>query len=126
MLTTKTVLREQKRQAQQILNKAKKSGLENNYFFSTTFRRYQMQLDILHKLEMTIEEGDTLVKKEYVKGRVNVVTNPAILEFNRTSTAANKTVETLIKILASVPEVTAEPEEDPLTKIMRDDELEEE
>ena len=41
---------------------------------------------------------------EYVKGRGNVYTHPAITEYNRTSTAANQTVQTLMKIIATMRE----------------------
>jgi hypothetical protein len=43
-----------------------------------------------------------MVTKEYVKGRTNVYTNPAITEYNKTATAANGTVSTLINILKSL------------------------
>ena len=45
-----------------------------------------------------------LVTKEYVKGRANLVANPAISEYNKTSTAANQTVQTLIKIIRTFAE----------------------
>lgn len=40
-----------------------------------------------------------MVTKEYVKGRGNVYTHPAIGEYNKTATSANQTVATLIKII---------------------------
>ena len=40
--------------------------------------------------------------KEYVKGRGNIYTHPAIGEYNKTSTSANQTVATLIKIIKSL------------------------
>ena len=40
-----------------------------------------------------------MVTKEYVKGRGNVYTHPAISEYNKTATSANQTVATLIKII---------------------------
>lgn len=85
-----------------ILNLAKERGVESNYFFRTTFQRYKTQLAIMEQLEKTIRESETLVTKEYVKGRQNVVANPAITEYNRTATAANQTVSTLIKIIKDV------------------------
>jgi hypothetical protein len=44
------------------------------------------------------DEGLT-VTKEYVKGRKNLYSNPAVAEYNRTTDSANKTVSTLIKII---------------------------
>ena len=55
-------------------------------------------------LEKEIEDLGATVSKEYVKGRKNVYTNPAISEYNRTATAANGTVVTLMKILSGMPD----------------------
>lgn len=91
-----------RQQANQILKQAEERGVSSNYFFATTFRRYQTQLDILEKLEKSIEEHGLIVTKEYVKGRENIVTNPAITEYNKTATAANGTVSTLINIIKTL------------------------
>ena len=46
----------------------------------------------------------TMITKTYVKGRENLCTNPAIAEYNKTSTAANSTVSTLIQIIDKLSE----------------------
>lgn len=89
-------------QANEILKMAEEKGVTQNFFFATTFKRYQTQLKLLEKLEETIDEIGMTVEKEYVKGRMNVCTNPAITEYNKTSTSANGTVSTLINILKSI------------------------
>lgn len=86
-------------QAQEILRIAQEHGVEQNFFFITTFKRYQVQINILNELEKKINQDGTLVTKEYVKGRGNVYTHPAISEYNKTATSANQTVATLIKII---------------------------
>lgn len=91
-------------QAQEILRIAEQHGVEQNFFFLTTFKRYQVQISILIDLEAAIKRDGALVTKEYVKGRQNVYTHPAIVEYNRTSTAANQTVQTLMKIIATMRE----------------------
>ena len=91
-----------KQQAEEILKIAQKHGVEQNFLFITTFERYQMQLQILDDLKIKIEEDGALVTKEYVKGRENVYTHPAISEYNKTCTSANQTVATLIKIIKSL------------------------
>jgi hypothetical protein len=58
-------------------------------------------MKILTELEAAINEYGTTVTKEYVKGRQNLVANPAITEYNKTATAANGTVSTLINIVKS-------------------------
>ena len=89
-------------QAQKVLEQAEARGLSQNFFFATTFKRYQVQMQILTDLEGAIKEYGATVTKEYVKGRENLVANPAITEYNKTATAANGTVSTLINILKSV------------------------
>ncbi len=86
-------------QAKKILEIAQQHGVEQNFFFITTFKRYQVQINILNELEKKINEDGTMVTKEYVKGRENVYTHPAIGEYNKTATASNQTVVTLIKII---------------------------
>lgn len=107
-----------KEQAGEILRIAEESGLESNYFFSTTFERYQMQLQILEKLKTAIEDEGMLVEKEYVKGRKNLYTNPAVSDYNRTTDSANKTVATLLRILRNFDADMSKEEEDPLMSII--------
>lgn len=89
-------------QANEILLKAREKGVSSNFFFTTTFKRYQVQMKILTDLEKAIEEYGATVTKEYVKGRQNLVANPAITEYNKTATAANGTVATLLNIMKSL------------------------
>ena len=91
-------------QANKILEQAEKRGVSSNFFFATTFKRYQVQMKILSDLEKAIAEYGTTVTKEYVKGRQNLVANPAITEYNKTATAANGTVSTLINIVKTLSE----------------------
>jgi hypothetical protein len=88
--------------AEEILRIAAQNGVEQNFFFLTTFKRYQVQIKILNDLEKTIRSEGNTVTKEYVKGRKNVYTHPAIGEYNKTSTAANQTVQTLMKIVTTM------------------------
>ncbi len=86
-------------QANEIIKLAEASGLQSNYFFVTTFKRYQTQLKILEELNKVMNDEGMLVTKEYVKGRKNLYSSPAVAEFNRTTDSANKTVVTLMKII---------------------------
>ena len=89
-------------QADEILQQAEQKGVSQNFFFVTTFKRYQVQMKILSDLEKAIAEYGATVTKEYVKGRQNLVANPAISEYNKTATAANGTVATLINIVRNI------------------------
>lgn len=106
-------------QAKEILKIAEDSSVQSNFFFLTTFKRYQVQLKILTELEKSLKEDGMQVTKEYVKGRKNLYSNPAIQDYNRTTDSANKTVATLMRILRNFGvEDTSEQDADPLMKII--------
>ena len=101
-------------QAEEIKKIAEESGVQSNYFFITTFNRYQVQLNMLTELEKSIKEEGMIVKKEYVKGRKNLYSSPAVADYNKTTDSANKTVACLMKIIKTfnVGEITKD--EDPI------------
>ena len=106
------------KQAQEILRIAEQHGVEQNFFFLTTFKRYQVQLQILNDLEKTIKQDGILVTKEYVKGRKNVYSHPSISDYNRTTDSANKTVVTLMKIITTLRYRQDDDGPDPLLEIL--------
>lgn len=115
--------------AQQILKIAEQYGVEKNFLFITTFKRYSIQLQILTELEKAIEEHGSMVEKEYVKGRKNLYTNPAINEYNKAVNSANKTVSTLMSIIKTNSDKYNEDsgeEYDPLLRVLNGDDDEEE
>ena len=69
-------------------------------------------------LKKAIEEEGMLVSKEYVKGRKNLYTNPAVSDYNRTTDSANKTVATLMRIIKSFGVEETEEETDPLMTLI--------
>lgn len=115
--------------AQQILRIAEQYGIEKNFLFITTFKRYSIQLQILTELEKAIEAHGSMVEKEYVKGRKNLYTNPAIKEYNNAVNSANKTVSTLMSIIKTNSEKYNEDngeEDDPLLRALNGDDDDEE
>ena len=90
--------------ANQLVKMAKEGGVEQNYFFQTTFDRYKVQLETLDRLQAEIENNNVMMSKEYVKGRQNMVVNPAISEYNKSCTAANQTATTLSRIIKEFAE----------------------
>ena len=89
-------------QANEILRIAQKFGVEQNFLFLTTFKRYQVQLTILNELEQKIKEDGTLVTKEYVKGRENVYSNPLVKDLPRHLDSANRTLQTMLEIITKL------------------------
>lgn len=105
-------------QAEKIIEIAEESGVQSNFLFITTFRRYQVQLSVLNDLEKAIKKEGMLVTKEYVKGRKNLYTSPAVKEYGRMSEIANKTAATLIRIIKSFNVKEDTEEKDPLMAIL--------
>jgi hypothetical protein len=107
-----------KEQAEEIRRRAEAAGVESNFFFITTFERYLKQLSILEEHSDTIKSKETLIEQTYVKGRANIVINPAIRAYNSTTDSANKTVTTLIRIINGFGDEQDDNSEDPLLKII--------
>lgn len=105
-------------QAMEIVRLAEESGVQSNYFFVTTFERYQVQLKILEELKKAIEDEGMLVSKEYVKGRKNIYSNPAVGDYNRTTDSANKTVATLMRIIKNFGVDEDKEDVDPLMEVI--------
>lgn len=85
--------------ARAILRKAQDKGIEHSMMFETTFKRYlecNNHLDLLHK---AISDHGAIVAKEYVKGRENLVSNPAIRDYNSTAAVANDIEKLLMKFI---------------------------
>lgn len=110
--------KELKAKADEILKLAEQSGTHTNFFFTTTFNRYLVQIQILEELEQGIKDEGATVTKEYVKGRGNIYTNPAINAYNNTTNSANKTVSTLLKIVHGFKAEDKGQEVDPLLEII--------
>lgn len=103
---------------QELMELARESGLECDYLFATTMKRYQRQIRTLESLDDVLEKAEVLVTKEYVKGRENIYVHPAITQFDRTSDSANKSVATLIRIIKSFGVDEAKEESDPLMEMI--------
>ena len=127
MKVNKMSKKELEKQASEIKRIAEESGVQGNYFFLTTFERYQVQLQMLEELEKSLNEDGMLVTKEYVKGRKNVYSSPAVKDYNTTTDSANRTVSTLMKIIRNynVNDASNDDVEDPLLKIINGDDVDE-
>lgn len=112
-------------QAKEIIKIAEESGVQSNYFFITTFKRYRVQLNMLEEFEKAMKEEGMLVTKEYVKGRKNVYSSPAVNDYNKTTDSANKTVACLMKIIKNFNVNDTTEEEDPLMRIINGNEEDE-
>ena len=73
-----------------------------------------------------MKEDGMLVTKEYVKGRKNLYSSPAVAEYNKTTDSANKTVACLMKIIRNFNVEDTTEDEDPLLKIINGSDEDEE
>ncbi len=106
-------------QAKEILRLAKEYDVSNNFLFTTTFKRYVTQIQVLENLSKTIATDEILVTKEYVKGRGNIYVHPAVKEFNNTTNSANVTVKTLLSLINTAKQQKEAGEEvDPLWEVL--------
>ncbi len=106
-------------QAAEILRLAKEYDVSNNFLFTTTFKRYVTQINVLENLSKTISQEDILVTKEYVKGRENIYVHPAVKEFNNTTNSANTTVKTLLSLIETAKQQkNAGDDVDPLWQVL--------
>ena len=102
----------------EILKEAERLGISDNYFFQTTLERYQKQQTLLKELSIKIDEYGATIVKTNVKGSENIAVNPALTEYNKTSSAANGTVATLINIIKSAK--PTEEKSDSLVEFLND------
>ena len=107
-------------QEKKILAEAKSAGVSDSYMFATTFERYKTQIRLCANLTETLKDEDLLVTKTYVKGRENIMANPLIQSINQTFSAANKTAETLMKIVKAADTAESKkPKKDKLLEALR-------
>lgn len=95
-------MRANSKAAKKILEIAGEYGMTDDYLFRTTFERYEQLNKIMQKLQDVINQEDTLIEKEYVKGRKNTYTHPAIAEYTKTAATANQTAQTLVRIISAM------------------------
>lgn len=112
-------------QAKEIIRIAEESGVQSNFLFLTTFKRYQVQLNMLAEFEKSMKEDGYLVSKEYVKGRKNVYSSPAVKDYNSTTDSANRTVATLMKIIKDFNVTEESEDKDPLFAIINGGDIDE-
>ena len=109
-----------KKHAAEIIKAAESLNAQDNFLFVTTFKRYLKLLEMLDDLEKSLDEHGVQVTKEYVKGRGNIYSNPAINAYVHVTDSANKTVSTLKRILRDCERDVDT--EDPLLEAINGDE----
>lgn len=117
-MAKKSNMNELEQQANEILEKAKELGLEYNFLFTKTFANYVYNLKLLEKCKEDIDENGYTVSKEYIKGLANEQPSASLKQFNTSLTNANRTAETLLKIIKDCKMENGAEEVDPLLEII--------
>ena len=98
---------------------AKEYGVDKNPLFQQTLKNYftvQRTIEVIDGIVNSEEE--IIVVKEYVKGRENVYTHPAVKELPKLIDAANKTLDKLLDIIKELGNMVKET--DPLLDFIDD------
>ena len=107
-----------KKQAAQIMKIAEENGGQGNFLFATTFDRYLFLIETLEQLKEKIKDEGLTVQKEYIKGEKNSYSSPSVKNYNATCDLANKTVQTLMKVIRDFNVEESKGESDPLIRMI--------
>lgn len=78
-----------------LLTLAKSYGVEENQIVLELVNKYNEQKEIIQKISDQIAEDGLTCKKEYVKGRENLVANPLLDVFQKHQDSASRTLDSL-------------------------------
>ena len=91
---------------------AKAANCDTNFFYRTTLDRYVDQLDLLEKARESIEKDGLTINQITPRGAEREIPNPAVQTYNQTASAANSTVQTLLRIVQTYKFMAAKEDED--------------
>lgn len=106
------------KQAEEILRIADESGVQSNYLFVTTFKRYRFLLESLDRLEKIVRSEGDLITQKHGPNNLTLAIHPALSKYNNIADGANKTATTLIRIIKNFNVQERSEAVDPLIKIL--------
>lgn len=81
---------------------ANEYGVAENPLFIAAAEQYITQQKMISAIRKELDAADLAVSKQYVKGRENVYAHPLIKELTKHSDSANKTLETILKVITTL------------------------
>lgn len=79
---------------------AKRYGVDDNALFIASAEQYAIQSEVIKGIRDALAEEDSLMTtKEYIKGRLNVYSNPLIKELPKINDSANRLLNTMLDII---------------------------
>lgn len=109
---------ELEKQAKEIIRIAGASGVQSNYLFVTTFKRYRFMLASMDRLAAIIEQDGEIITREDAKGISYKAVHPALVRYNSLAEVSNKTASALIRIIKTFKFEDRQEALDPLMKIL--------
>ena len=90
--------RNEQDELQSILDRARGGGYDKEGLFIATVEAFRKQTKHLQELAEKIDEFGVLIEAKNVRGDLKIITNPAVGDYSKVSTARNGTAATLMKI----------------------------
>ena len=78
---------------------AEKYGVKDNALFTSASRRYLGQVEMIEKIQASIDEDGLMISHVNVKGDVNLDVNPLTVQMPKYVDAANKTLATMLDVI---------------------------
>ena len=83
---------------------AEEYGVADNALFLSAAKNYQTQKKLLDRMSDCIENDETIVSKEYVKGRETLTAHPLVQQLPKHIDSANKSLSTMLDIITKLGE----------------------
>lgn len=83
---------------------AEEYGVEDNALFLSAAKNYQTQKKLIDRMSECIEHDETIVSKEYVKGRETLTAHPLVQQLPKHIDSANKSLSTMLDIITKLGE----------------------
>lgn len=77
-------------------------GVADNALFLSAAKNYQTQKKLIDRMSDCIENDETIVSKEYVKGRETLTAHPLVQQLPKHIDSANKSLSTMLDIITKL------------------------
>lgn len=88
----------------ELLQMAEEYGVEDNALFLSAAKNYETQKKLIDRISEAINADETIVAKEYVKGRETLTAHPLVKELPKHIDSANKSLSTMLDIINKLGE----------------------
>lgn len=83
---------------------AEEYGVADNALFLSAAKNYATQKKLIDRMSESIDHDETIVSKEYVKGRETLTAHPLVQQLPKHIDSANKSLLTMLDIITKLGE----------------------